>query len=306
MATTTTQSELPLLTYRGVPLYTRKTAPPELMSRTRLAESKLLPADPDNPDAYIRWSDGSKDPYPVYSRHTAKPLPEPPDKDQIRKDRDTAEAWAMGVVTNPDAVVFDTETHDKVDPRVCKLAAVDRDGNVVLDQLINPQVPITPEASEVNGITNDMISDAPTLAEFTTELQEVMQDRYIVCWNAAFDQNAVTGSYTAAGLHIPWWARRTWHCAMRWHAQHTGVWDTSRGDYRRYQAGGSHDPIDDCHAAWRKIRLMAGTGYSARTLAGIEHTVREEMDQGAFTGLSGEDAARRLLNTLDKLKAEAY
>lgn len=306
MATKTTQSERPLLTYRGLPLYTRKSVPPELMSRTRLAESQLLPRDTDSPDAYVRWSDDSKDPYPVYSWHTAKPLPEPPDRDQVRADRDAAEAWAVGVVNNPDAVVFDTETHDKVDPRVCRLAAVDREGNVLLEQLINPQVPITPEASEVNGITDDMVADAPTLEAFAAELQETMQDRYIVCWNAPFDQKAVTGSYAAAGLYVPWWSRRTWHCAMRWHAQHTGVWDSTRGDYRRYQAGGTHDPIDDCHAAWRKIRLMAGAGYSARTIAGIEHTVQEQLDDGAFTGISGDEAARRLLNTLEKLKAEAY
>lgn len=71
-----------------------------------------------------------------------------------------------------DAVVFDTETtgtNIKQD-KIVQIATVKiKNGQVVkgedgtFNQLINPEIPIPEEASEVNGITDEMVAEAPTI-----------------------------------------------------------------------------------------------------------------------------------------------
>ena len=67
----------------------------------------------------------------------------------------------------PDYVVFDLETTGTscVKDRVVEISAVKVINGVVTDEfstLVNPEMHISPWATEVNGITDDMVADAPT------------------------------------------------------------------------------------------------------------------------------------------------
>ena len=65
-------------------------------------------------------------------------------------------------------IVFDVETtglSPRDGDRIIEIAAMKVKGAVVVDKwysLINPQRALPPEAMSVNGITEEMISDAPT------------------------------------------------------------------------------------------------------------------------------------------------
>lgn len=67
------------------------------------------------------------------------------------------------------AFIFDTETAS-LKGGVCDIAiaVIDNQFNVVegIESLIDPEVPISPSASGIHHITDDMVHDAPTLSEF--------------------------------------------------------------------------------------------------------------------------------------------
>ena len=77
----------------------------------------------------------------------------------------------------PDYVVFDLETTgiSCVNDRVIEIAAVKVVNGQVVDEfatLVNPEMPIPFYASQVNGITDDMVKDSPV---FETALEEFLK-----------------------------------------------------------------------------------------------------------------------------------
>lgn len=98
-----------------------------------------------------------------------------------------------------DAVVFDTETTGtKIDSdKIIQIATVGiKNGKIVKDesgtfnQLINPEIPIPEEASAINGITDDMVKDAPTMDKVLDKFLGKhlnKQNGIIVVYNSKFD-----------------------------------------------------------------------------------------------------------------------
>lgn len=92
-------------------------------------------------------------------------------------------------------VVGDVETSGlKEDARVVEIAWVEVDDQLnIIDKhhsLIDPEIPISPAASGVHGITNKDVEDAPTLAQFMAGLDDPFGQGEIVlvAHNAVFDQ----------------------------------------------------------------------------------------------------------------------
>ena len=90
-------------------------------------------------------------------------------------------------------VAGDTETtglSPERGDRICEIAlvrflkgeAVDR-----LVTLINPEVPIPAEVTAVNGITDEMVANAPTFAQVLPDLLSFVRAKPLVFHNAPFD-----------------------------------------------------------------------------------------------------------------------
>jgi len=92
--------------------------------------------------------------------------------------------------TNQAPVYLDTETtgFSAATDRIVEIAVVDDSGAVLLDKLVNPERPI-PEAvtTHVHGITDEMVSEQPTLGELLPRLRAVLAGRPLVIYNAGFD-----------------------------------------------------------------------------------------------------------------------
>jgi DNA polymerase III epsilon subunit family exonuclease len=74
--------------------------------------------------------------------------------------------------------------------RVVEVAVVRARGSVELARfasLVNPQRPLNPEATRVNGITPTMVADAPTFPDLLDQLLLLIEDAVLVCHNAPFD-----------------------------------------------------------------------------------------------------------------------
>ena len=89
-------------------------------------------------------------------------------------------------------VVFDTETTglSGSKDRIVELAAIrfiDGVPTEVFETLIHPECEISPEASAVNHITNEMVADAPTISEVLPSFEEFVGKSSLVAHNLAFD-----------------------------------------------------------------------------------------------------------------------
>lgn len=144
-------------------------------------------------------------------------------------------------------VFLDTETTGLGDDaQVCDLAVVWYNGAVLFDSLIKPTIPIPTEASNIHGISDDMVKDAPDLPEVMRWLDRVLVGLPVIVYNLSFDTRIIEQSAKAHDLDFaPWWQarpsesltefyRRTdrWHCAMNAYAQYYGDWNDYHQSYR--------------------------------------------------------------------------
>ncbi len=104
-------------------------------------------------------------------------------------------------------VVLDCETTG-ISPKkadIIELAIVDALGETLFESLLMPHDSITIEerASGVNGITSEMLEDAPTLADTWPELREILTSAHLVTYNASFDVPFIRASARRWRLSVP-------------------------------------------------------------------------------------------------------
>ena len=73
--------------------------------------------------------------------------------------------------------------------RICEVAVLRSCGGEIKSfaSLVNPQRPISPGASFVNGITDQMVREAPLFDDIAPEVLGLLEGAVIVCHNAPFD-----------------------------------------------------------------------------------------------------------------------
>ena len=104
--------------------------------------------------------------------------------------------------------VFDTETTG-LDPGVEYLteigAVIIRNGEVVeeFDTFVKPGKPITPKITELTGITNEMVADAPSEKEALEAFLAFAGDRILVGHNVhAFDMRFLRAAAKRSGIKL--------------------------------------------------------------------------------------------------------
>lgn len=100
-------------------------------------------------------------------------------------------------------ICFDTETTGtgKFD-KIIQLASIQvKNGKIskdgIFNKLINPEMPIPKEASDVNGITDDMVKDAPTVMGVLEEFLSKHMNKnngIPVAYNSKFDMNLLNNA----------------------------------------------------------------------------------------------------------------
>ncbi len=88
--------------------------------------------------------------------------------------------------------------------RVCEIAILrTRSGKTLgkFQTLINPGRTISPQAALVNGITDDMVRDAPFFRDVAWDILNSLRDSVIVAHNAPFDLRFLSAEF--AGIKLP-------------------------------------------------------------------------------------------------------
>jgi DNA polymerase-3 subunit epsilon len=120
-----------------------------------------------------------------------------------------AAGWAERDITDVFWVCVDVETTGlKVEEghRVCEVAAVKgtMEGQVSEStSLVNPAMPIPPEAAAVSGISDEDLTDAPAFADIASTAHGFLSDAVIVAHNAPFDAGFLQTEFEIAGLGLP-------------------------------------------------------------------------------------------------------
>ncbi|MCA1753335.1 MAG: 3'-5' exonuclease [Spirochaeta sp.] len=100
---------------------------------------------------------------------------------------------------------FDFETTGlySASDRVCEIGAVQFRGMAVLSEfseLVNPGIPIPPDAGAVSGITDIMVAKQPAVAEMLPVFMEFIGDSILVAHNAEFDVGFLRAALHREGL----------------------------------------------------------------------------------------------------------
>lgn len=198
--------------------------------------------------------------------------------------------------------VFDFETtglYPYSGDRICEIGALRiGPGGVAsgeFHRLVDPEVPISPGARAVNGITDDMVRGKPTATEVIPELVGFMQGSVLVAYNAGFDMGflaAALGDSTALdgyrvidALRL---SRRLFDGIPRYNlsavAESLGI-----------EAEGSHRALMDATLTWKifRVQIEALKSMGIDTVEGVYPSVF----RGGAGKAAGDSGLERLINT---------
>jgi DNA polymerase-3 subunit epsilon len=174
----------------------------------------------------------------------------------IERDRVSAVLWAREQLNQKDWVILDTETTGLYDAEIVEIAIINHLGEMLLDTLIKPLIPIPAEVTEIHGISDAMVADAPTFPEVYPRIDAALNDKRVLIYNSAFDIKILNYCCRLHSLPILKLAKRS-ECLMEWVAQWAGNWSYYYKDYRYIPLNGNHRALGDCTAAFELIKLMA-------------------------------------------------
>lgn len=106
--------------------------------------------------------------------------------------------------THRDWVILDTETTGlDTGAEIIEVAVIDASGKVLFDSFVRPKNPIPEEVTEIHGITNQMVQDAPTWSVVWRELEPFLKERLILIYNAPFDIRLINQTCALWGMEEP-------------------------------------------------------------------------------------------------------
>lgn len=185
---------------------------------------------------------------------------------------DRAIRWAKFVTNDRlNVVTWDTETTglDATMDEVISVGIVDCTGAVLFDSLIRPSnvaALSATNASDVHGITADMLTDAPTFPEVYGELKAYLDGRFWLGYNISFDARMLDATclrYDLAPL-----LSVGQHDATPFVADFVGDWDEGKGGYKYLKLAeaaerfgltdfDAHNAAADALATWQVVKAMS-------------------------------------------------
>ena len=169
-----------------------------------------------------------------------------------------AAKWAKELTMREDWVIIDTETTGLRNAEIVQIGVLSGSGEMLLDSLVKPTIPIPDKTSLIHGITDDQVRNAPTFPEIYPHFVDLIANKAVVIYNAHFDEAIFRHCCNLAHFEAPSFIEL--HCAMHWYAQWVGDWSNYHGNYRWPKLpGGDHTAIGDCLATLKIIQMMANS-----------------------------------------------
>jgi DNA polymerase-3 subunit epsilon len=186
------------------------------------------------------------------------------DADAADRDRAAAARWAWEQLQRPDTLILDTETTGLGGlAEIVQVAAINVRGEVLLNRLVRPQGPISPDASRIHGITLKHLEDAPPFGHVCVELRELLRNKTVLIYNAAYDTRLLRQSAAAVRLKADAFLPPcSFDCVMEQYSAWCGDWNEYHGNYKWQRLpGGDHSALGDCQATRKVLFQMAGLAW---------------------------------------------
>ncbi|KZN20423.1 MULTISPECIES: 3'-5' exonuclease [Pseudomonas] len=117
-----------------------------------------------------------------------------------REAIETASSW----LSPESVVVFDIEgTGLDADAEIIEITIMDMAGNVLVDTLVKPSKPIPEDATNHNGITNEMVAEAPTWPEVHHLVLAALKGRVALAYSFGYDYRMLRSMADRHGCPFP-------------------------------------------------------------------------------------------------------
>ena len=124
-------------------------------------------------------------------------------------------------------------------------------------KLINPEMPIPVGASDVHGITDDMVKDAPTFRQVANELKQFMENCDLAGYNSnRFDIPLLMEEFLRAGLEFEVGSRKLLDVQKVFHMMEQRTLSAAYKFYCNKTLEGAHSAEVDATATWEVLEAQ--------------------------------------------------
>lgn len=135
------------------------------------------------------------------------------------------------------------------------IVKISPDGSkIVKRKLINPQMPISPASTEVHGITDEMVKDAPTFKQAANELKQFMENCDLGGYNSnRFDVPMLIEEFLRAGIEFTTDNRKMIDAQKVFHQMEQRTLSAAYKFYCSKTLEGAHGAEADATATWEVL-----------------------------------------------------
>jgi DNA polymerase-3 subunit epsilon len=144
------------------------------------------------------------------------------DEDSRRKYE--VSSWAASILEK-EPIFLDTETTSLYPGKIVEISIVSRLGVVLLDELVNPGIPISGAATKTHGVTDGMVEYCYPFEVIRSGVEELLENRPCVIYNARYDMSFLE----AEGINV---SEYNFECLMLQFAKYHGEWSEESGGWQ--------------------------------------------------------------------------
>jgi len=145
-------------------------------------------------------------------------------------------------------------------------------------KLINPEMPIPKEVSEIHGITDDMVKDAPTFKQAANEIRQFMEGADLGGYNSnKFDWPLLVEEFLRSGLTFETEGRKLVDVQKIYHMMEPRNLSAAYKFYCEKDLENAHSAETDVNATW-EVFLAQINKYSSlgNTVESVLKVIGEE------------------------------
>lgn len=167
----------------------------------------------------------------------------------------------MLTLTKPLAVIdLETTGISLRNDRIIEIAIVKilPDGSkTVKRKLVNPEMPIPPASTDVHGITNDMVKDAPTFKQIANELKQFIEHCDLAGYNSnRFDIPMLAEEFLRIGMDFDSKGRKLVDVQRIFHLMEQRTLSAAYKFYCDKVLEGAHGAEADATATWEVLEAQ--------------------------------------------------
>jgi len=166
-------------------------------------------------------------------------------------------------------IILDTETTGlDNNAEIVEIAVIDMNGEILLDTLIKPMRPIPAGATAIHGITNEMVTDAPTYDQIHPKLIKLLEKYPCGIYNESYDVRLIRQTSALYGITFDSRLYKFWCVMLDYaNAHQEGVWAKLGYAYQHaIQNTGAeaitltaHRAVADCLMALEVVKFLSQT-----------------------------------------------